>query len=544
MTEHAEGTAKANPMAAPAAGFGRLRIAISLAGALLAGGAAQLVATGPLGLGPVAAVGLSVVIACGAGMLGVHRAIAPLARSRDELQVAYREAVAEALTDQLTKLGNHRCFQEELDRHTEAATRYGVPLSLVLIDLDAFKSINDTHGHAAGDRVLARFGQLLDRSIRRPDRSFRIGGDEFALLLPHTDADGAWIMARRLLVNALQPLVREMGTEGISFSAGISSIPALATEREQLYLQADQALYAAKRAGRTEVKVYGADATAQAIVPAEQVAAIGEVAQRRRLHPVFQPVVELATQRVMGYEGLIRPLEGSPFSGPGDLFAAAEATGHVVELDMACIDVIVAAAVGLPADQFLSVNVSAQTIGAPEFGSAALMAILNRHGMPPQQLIIELTEHRPLTDPEAARSRVEALRRFGIRFAADDLGAGNAGLRLLAQLRFDVLKVDLSLVQRSGPGAPSNAVIGSVVGLATQTDALVIAEGLEHEVEVTQVTQLGVRAGQGFLLGRPGPLPPMATAARAGVRPLRVHATDEVIGMSAWRQSIGLPGQA
>ena len=200
-------------------------------------------------------------------MLGVHRAIAPLARSRDELQVAYQEALADALTDQLTKLGNHRCFQEELDRHAEAAVRYGVPLSLVLIDLDAFKAVNDTHGHAAGDKVLERFGRLLDHSIRRPDRSFRVGGDEFALLLPHTDAEGARILARRLLVSALQPLLRELGTEGISFSAGISSIPSMASGREQLYLQADDALYAAKRAGRTEVKVYEAGASAPAQSP-------------------------------------------------------------------------------------------------------------------------------------------------------------------------------------------------------------------------------------------------------------------------------------
>ena len=542
MTEHPQGTTY--PVAAAASSRDRGRIAVSLALALIAGAAAQLAASGPLGMSPLVAVGVSVVTACGVGMLGIHRAIAPLARSRDELQVAYEEALADALTDQLTKLGNHRCFQEELDRHAEAAQRYGVPLSLVLIDLDAFKTVNDTHGHAAGDKVLARFGRLLELSIRRPDRSFRVGGDEFALLLPHTDADGAWVLARRLLVTALQPVLREMGTDGISFSAGISSIPSLATGREQLYLQADEALYAAKRAGRTDIKVYQAGAPSQDAIPAEQAAAIAEVARHRRLRPVFQPVVELATRRVLGYEGLIRPLEGSMFSGPGDLFAAAEATGHVVELDMACIDVIVAAAVGLPADQFLSVNVSAQTLEAPEFGSAALMAILNRHGMPSHQVVIELTEHRPLSEPEGVRSKVDALRKLGIRFAADDLGAGNAGLRLLAQLRFDVLKVDLSLVQRSGPGAPSNAVIGSVVGMATQTDALVIAEGLEQEAEVRQVVQLGVRAGQGFLLGRPGPLPAMAVPGRRGTLPLPVHAADEVVGVSAWRQSIGLSGGA
>ncbi|HET7685284.1 MAG TPA: EAL domain-containing protein [Candidatus Limnocylindria bacterium] len=520
------------------------RVAAAVGAAVSAGLAIQ-VAAGMLLPGrtlPTALIAVGGAVAV--GLLLVHRAIAPLERDRDELQVAYEEAVAEALMDPLTKLGNHRAFQEELDRQTEAAQRYGVPLSLVLIDLDGFKTVNDTLGHAAGDKVLARFGRLLELSVRRPDRSFRVGGDEFALLLPHTDADGAWVLARRLLSNALQPVLREMGDEPISFSAGVSAIPSLAPNRDQLYLQADGALYAAKRAGRTEVLRYEPSAATAPSLPAEQTGAIWEVATRRLLRPVYQPIVELADAAVLGYEGLIRPAEGTPFTGPGDLFAAAEATGHVVDLDLACLDVIIGGATGLPAPQFLSVNLSAQTLEAPEFGTASLLAILQRHGMPPDRIVIELTEHRPLRDPESARVKFEAFRRLGIRFAADDLGAGNAGLRLLAQVRFDVLKVDLSLVQRSGPGAPSNAVIGSVVGLATQTEALVIAEGLEHESQVSQVATLGVRAGQGYLLGRPGPLPEFARPRQVGVVPMPTLLPDDLAGGAAWRRSIGLSANA
>ncbi len=544
MTLHG-GAAPAPRLSAPLAVV-RWRVAAAVSGAVVAGVIAQLAAAIVLPAGSILVVAASLCAACAAGVGLVHFAISPLARSRAELAVAYEEAVAEALQDPLTKLGNHRAFQEELDRQAEAAQRYDVPLSLVLIDLDGFKQVNDTQGHAAGDKVLARFGRLLDLSIRRPDRSFRTGGDEFALLLPHTGAEGAWVLARRLLSTALQPVLQEMGNESISFSAGISSIPEHAVNREQLYLQADEALYAAKRAGRTDVKCYEPGSLpADPKIPAEQAAAIADVAARRQLRPVYQPVVELTTSVILGYEGLIRPLEGSLFTGPGDLFAAAEATGHTFDLDMACIDVIVAGAVGLPADQFLSVNVSAQTLEAPEFGTANLLAILNRHRVPPAQIVIELTEHRPLTDPEAARTKFEAFRRLGIRFAADDLGAGNAGLRLLAQVRFDVLKVDLSLVQRSTPGAPSNAVIGSVVGLAMQTDALVIAEGIEEEAEVSHLAGIGVRAGQGFLLGRPGPLPVFAAPAGSGSLPLRFRTDGEDgIGMGAWRQSIGLSAGA
>lgn len=520
------------------------RVAAAVGTAISGGLILQVVAGMALPGRPLPSALLAVGVAVVAGLLLVHRAIAPLERDRAELQVAYEEAIAEALLDPLTKLGNHRAFQEELERQAEAAQRYGVPLSLVLIDLDGFKMVNDTLGHAAGDRLLARFGRLLELSVRRPDRSFRVGGDEFALLLPHTDADGAWVVARRLLSNALQPVLRELGDDPISFSAGVSAIPTLAPNREQLYLQADGALYAAKRAGRTEVLRYEPSTAEAPRLPAEQTGAIAEVVVKRLLRPVYQPIVELAGSAVLGYEGLIRPIDGTPFGGPGDLFVAAEATGHVVELDLACLDVIIGGAAALPAPQFLSVNLSAQTIEAPEFGTASLLTILQRHGMAPDRIVIELTEHRPLRDPESARDKFEAFRRLGVRFAADDLGAGNAGLRLLAQVRFDVLKVDLSLVQRSGPGAPSNAVIGSVVGLATQTDALVIAEGLEHDAQVVQVASLGVRAGQGYLLGRPGPLPEFARPPQVGVVPMPTRLPDELIGVAAWRQAIGLSANA
>ena len=518
-----------------------LRVAGAVTAAVAAGLVSRVIGEAVLPDRPLLAGAAALLVAMSIGIGLVHLAIAPLKRSREELQVAYEVAIAEALQDPLTKLGNHRSFQEELDRLSEASQRYEVPLSLVLIDLDGFKAVNDTLGHAAGDKVLARFGRLLELSIRRPDRSFRIGGDEFAILLPHTDDEGAWVVARRLLVSALQPVLRELGDEAISFSAGVSSIPALAANREQLYLQADAALYDAKRAGRTEVRRYEPGTAAGApTLPAEQLSSIAEVIARHQLRPVYQPIVELGTAVVLGYEGLIRPGDGIPFAGPGDLFAAAEATGHIVDLDLACLDVIIGGAADLPDAHFLSVNVSAQTIEAPEFGSATLLTILERHGVTPDRIVIELTEHRPLRDPDAARSKFEAFRRHGIRFAADDLGAGNAGLRLLAQVRFDVLKVDLSLVQRSGPGAPSNAVIGSVVGLATQTDALVIAEGLEHEEQVTQVATLGVRAGQGYLLGRPGPLPVFPPRRATGELPRPRAVGDDAVGVAAWRQSIGL----
>ena len=475
--------------------------------------------------------GAGAALAVAAAALG--RTVAPLVATQADLQERYEAAKADALRDPLTSLGNHRAFHEELDRQVEASLRYGVPLSLMLIDLDEFKSVNDTRGHAGGDRILRGFGQLLSAAVRRADRAYRVGGDEFAVILPHTDLDGARIVARRILAQALQPALRLEDLEPVSFSAGLSSLPALADSRARLYSQADAALYAAKRGGRTDILAYdpAADMSAEQAEPGTASAAIAEVIARGQLRPVYQPIVALASGAVIGVEGLIRPVPPAPFADPDALFAAAAAGGRLSALDLACMEAVISGAGDLPPDQFLSFNISPPTIEAPEFSSAGLLAILNRHGFPAHRLVIELTEQQAIHDAGRVRERLDVLRRAGVRIAADDVGAGNAGLRLLAEISFDVLKVDLGLVQSSAGGGPPSAVLSSVVALASRMNALVVAEGIEHESQVAQLVELGIEAGQGFHLGRPGAL----QAAIPVSEPVPVAA------MSAWRESLGLP---
>ena len=480
---------------------------------------------------------LAIVIGAGAALVvaaaALGRTISPLVATQADLQERYEAAKADALRDPLTTLGNHRAFHEELDRQVEASLRYGVPLSLMLIDLDEFKSVNDTKGHAGGDRILRGFGQLLNAAVRRADRAYRIGGDEFAVLLPHTDLEGARVVARRILAQALQPALRLEDLEPVSFSAGLSSVPEMADSRARLYSQADAALYAAKRGGRTDIVAYdpAADSSAEQAQPGTASAAIAEVIARGQLRPVYQPIVALASRMVIGVEGLIRPEPPAPFADPAALFAAAAAGGRLSALDLACIETIVAGAAELPADQFLSLNISPPTIEAPEFSSAGLLAILGRHGFPSHRLVVELTEQQTIHDVGRVRERLDVLRRAGVRVAADDIGAGNAGLRLLSEISFDVLKVDLGLVQSSAAGGPSSAVLSSVVALASRMGALVVAEGIEHESQVAQLVDLGIEAGQGYHLGRPGSLQPA----------IPVPEAIPVAAMSAWRESLGLP---
>jgi diguanylate cyclase (GGDEF)-like protein len=478
---------------------------------------------------------MALVLATGMGLATAAGAVSlilrPLLTTQADLEDRYAAALADALRDPLTGLGNHRAFHEELDRQAEAALRYETPVSLLLIDLDEFKAVNDGHGHAGGDRVLRGFGELLATTIRRPDRGFRVGGDEFALILPHTDIEGARIVARRLLAQALQPSLRFEAHQPISFSAGLSAIPVLADGRARLYAQADAALYAAKRGGRTDIAVFD-PATETVGDSGAAASAIAEVIARGQLAPAYQPIVALGTGRVLGVEGLIRPMPPAPFSNPAELFAAAEACGRLTALDLACVETIVAGATNLPPDQFLTLNLTPATIEAPEFSTAALLGILARHGLAPSRVVIELTERQAIHDLERVRSRMGTWRRAGVRFAADDIGAGNAGLRLLAEVTFEVFKVDLGLVQRSATGGLSNAVLGSVVELAARTGALVVAEGVEEASQIPQLTAMGISVGQGYHLGHPGPL-----AARPPVA-----AEDHAAGpMAAWRSSIGLP---
>jgi diguanylate cyclase (GGDEF)-like protein len=484
---------------------------------------------------------LAVGLALGLGFVLSVRLFAALRRSQDHLRERYRQVLADALTDQLTQLGNHRAFHEELDRQVEHAQRYEAPLALVLLDIDDFKSINDTLGHAGGDRALAQLGRFIHLTVRKVDAAFRIGGDEFAILLSHTDAEGARVMANRLLAASLQPdrlaRSRRDATPApleISFSAGVAAIPESAANRSQLYAQADAALYAAKRNGRTAVEVFRDEPTS--VGPADPSSAVAEVIARGLLRPVYQPVVELASGRVIGYEGLVRPMAPSPFVDPAGLFAAAEATGRLVTLDVACVELIVGGAAQLAGDLFLSVNLSPRTVEAPEFAVSTLLGILGRHRFPPERLILELTEHEPMSDPQRARTKLETFRAAGFRLAADDVGAGNAGLRLLSQLRFDILKVDLSLVRDSAAGDLSRAVVSSVVELAARTGAFIIAEGVEQPAQRQQLLALGIKLGQGYLLGRPGELP--ATAGTPTSNPWMTRAPSP---MRAWRETIGLP---
>ena len=426
-----------------------------------------------------------------------------LAGSQAQLEVLYREAREDSLHDGLTGLGNHRSFQEELDRQLELHRRHKVPVSLLLLDLDDLKVVNDAEGHPAGDRLLVGMANSIRDALRYGDRGFRIGGDEFAVIMPHTEAPDALTAANRLRHFCLRPAA---GERAIPFSGGISSVPLLAIDRGELFRQADAALYRCKRNGRGTVAVYDADRDQAPDATADQgaIAAIRDVIRARALTPVYQPIVDLRDGRVLGFEGLIRPAPSTPFSNPGQLFEAAAAAGRLVELDLACFEVVTAGTTDIDANQVVTINLSPRTLEVQDFTASWLLQILARHRLSPGRVIVELTEREAITDLERLRRNVAGLQHAGVRIAADDVGAGNAGLRLLSQLRFDIVKIDLSLVQEGTQRDSSRNVLRSLKDLADRQGAVAIAEGLETAEQLRALRELGIAAGQGYLLGRPG----------------------------------------
>ena len=422
------------------------------------------------------------------------------------LRELYGRARLDALLDGLTGLGNHRAFQEELARQLEHAGRSG-HVALLLVDVDDLKRVNDERGHASGDELLVSVGRTVMSSLRRNDRAFRVGGDEFAIILPGADVDTGLMVARRILAGALNGGDPSRPIEPYSLSIGVSAYPSPSAKGSLLYRHCDAALYWCKRHGRTNAAAY--DPGRHGVTPDERSsedlsAAIGKVIAEGMLSPVYQPIFSLETGEPVGYEGLIRPAEGSPFADASSLFAAAERADRTVELDFACLEVVAAGAGELEPGVYLSVNLSPRTLESELFRPSELTTIFERRGIAPQQIVVELTEREEVHDLDGLRRNAAACRKAGIRLAADDVGAGNAGLRLLSEIHFDIVKIDLSLVQGGILHDPSYAVLRALQEMAASWHATIVAEGVETAGQLAATRSIGITAGQGYLLGRPG----------------------------------------
>jgi EAL domain-containing protein (putative c-di-GMP-specific phosphodiesterase class I) len=254
----------------------------------------------------------------------------------------------------------------------------------------------------------------------------------------------------------------------------------------------------------------------------ELASAVSRVAAGRLLTSVYQPIYSLRTGEPVGFEGLVRPTPDAGFPNPSALFVAAETVGRTVELDRASVETVIAGARGLAVGQYLSVNLSPRSLEADAFSPYELLALARRHGIEPSRLVVELTERETVEDMDRLREVMNTLRRQGVRTAADDVGSGNAGLRLLSELPFDIVKIDLSLVRAGAVGGSAGAVLQALRDMATRRGQSIVAEGVETPNELEVVMGLQLDSAQGYLLQRPAPGLQAATLdleAMAGVGP-------------------------
>jgi diguanylate cyclase (GGDEF)-like protein len=454
-----------------------------------------------------ALVGFSIVGVFGMfGLQQILQAVDQLDQERHGLREAYDRARLDSLRDGLTGLGNHRAFQEDLDEHLADARADSRGFALLYLDIDDLKKTNDANGHGAGDELLRAAARIVASNMRQGDRAYRIGGDEFALLLPDSTADSGLATGRRILAAALSERASASGIDPFSVTIGVSAFPSPAADRQQLIRQADAALYWGKRHGRMEVQAYdpARHGMAEDARPLDELAgAVARASTGRLMTAVYQPIYDLATGQVAGYEGLVRPTPDAGFPNPGALFVAAEATGRTVELDLASLETVMAGSHRLDPRCYLSVNLSPRTLETDGFNPFELLAMARRHGIDPTRLVVELTEREAVEDMDRLRHALGSLRRHGVRIAADDVGAGNAGLRLISEVTFDVLKIDLTLVRAGAVRNPADGVLRALRDLAGRRSQSIVAEGVETPEELGVVMGLLFDGAQGYLLGRP-----------------------------------------
>ncbi len=394
-----------------------------------------------------------------------------------------------AQTDHLTGLTNHRGFHELLTKELVRAQRNVQQLSLVSIDLDDFKAVNDAHGHPYGDRVLKGVGAQLRGCIRDGDTAARVGGEEFALILPATPSEAAYGIAERARAAISRVPVHGMK---LHCSAGIATYPADAEDAATLHQFSDGALYWAKTAGKQRTRRFDADRVKRPLSQrqSEEIRALLE--RPGAIRPVYQPVVALSTGRLVGYEALAR-FPAAPARPTAAWFAMAHACGLGPGLEAAAIQAALEP-LGRPPGTHLALNVSP---------SVVLSAVV-QDALPDDlsEIVIEVTEHEALSEDEAVREALRDLRARGARVAVDDAGAGYSGLKQLTQVQPDIVKLDRILTEGIHGDPARMALVESFVRFARRTGALVCAEGIETLDEIAALADLDVEWGQGYALGR------------------------------------------
>jgi diguanylate cyclase (GGDEF)-like protein len=412
-----------------------------------------------------------------------------------------RQLRHQALHDALTGLPNRALIMDRAEQMLAHARRDGLDPSAMFIDLDGFKGVNDTFGHPVGDELLRVVAKRIDSVLRETDTIGRLGGDEFVVLVQ----GGADLIARRILAVLREPF--DLGTGNpitITTSIGIATGDREAAR--DLLRDADIALYEAKGAGRNRIAEFRHEMHIAAHDRLALESDLRGALARRELFLVYQPILDLESGAVTAAEALLRWQHATRgLVPPTEFIALAEESGVIVDigawvLETACEQAAQWAAAGWPIK--MSVNVSARQLDDPGLVRAVRHA-LNRSGLDPGQLVIEITETALMRDAENAADVLGELTASGIHVAIDDFGTGYSSLAYLQQFPVDALKIDRTFIGSSSHSSESDALIGTLVQLGRSLGLHTVAEGVEDIAQLARLQELGCDRGQGYLFAPP-----------------------------------------
>jgi diguanylate cyclase (GGDEF)-like protein/PAS domain S-box-containing protein len=425
-----------------------------------------------------------------------------------ELKRAQDAAQRDADVDALTGLPNRRRFSRLVRRQMQAGAQKQKALGLLYMDLDGFKAVNDTLGHVTGDWLLQQVALRLGALLSAGDHLCRIGGDEFAVLLTRPESVVEPRSVAQALLHCLQVPFRLNGQDLlVGASIGISSFPDLASGYEALMQQADSAMYLAKRTGRNRLVMFSPEIGAALHERSQIVAELKGAVGRGEVYVVYQPEFSVRGQRLLRFEALARWRNSKLGDVPPAKFVpVAEESGLIGELgsyvlEMACKDAI---AWQRKTGQLIAVAVNVSAIQLRSEGFVELVVdTLQRTGLSPGYLELEMTESIMLDGLESCQRILARLRAAGVRLALDDFGTGYSSLSYLPELPFERLKIDRSFLARADCGRGGEALIASIVSVAHTLEMSVVAEGIETPKDLQFISRLGADELQGYLLGRP-----------------------------------------
>ncbi|NDV01420.1 putative bifunctional diguanylate cyclase/phosphodiesterase [Pseudoroseicyclus tamaricis] len=419
---------------------------------------------------------------------------------------AEAEASRIALHDPLTGLHNRRYLNVAISELGKDgwATEENVGMTVLLIDLDRFKPINDLRGHHAGDQLLRAVSERLQGLCSEEDELMRMGGDEFAILVRSSDQRAAATMAQKTLNAIARPFDFGGWTAHISCSIGLAKWQEGLTGSE-LLRHADQAMYKAKANGRDNIVHYDQELGEQLRETAQLQADLKDAVEQAAIVPYFQPIYDIRTGEIRAFEVLARWRHDTRGFVPPDLFIPlAEDLGLIDRLSETLLDESVRELLDWPTEAGLSFNISPTQFSNSDL-ARRIATILRRHRFPGRRLEIEITERAVLRDINQARNVIAELAAMGVKIALDDFGTGTSSLSTLTQLPISRIKIDRSFVTDIATASQNSKIVSGVLALAQSLSLNVTAEGIEHEEELIFLREHDCDCGQGYYLCRPVP---------------------------------------